>query len=535
MARWRIRLRGVSPPVEGKHWEAENRLRVGRYEHLELVLNDPSISRRHAEVVVTDQGWVIRDLGSTNGTFLNGVRVGRTDRKVRQRDVIQFGNVVMVVQLLDEDVTTSNVETPSGSMQVQATTSNTWDKALHGAVFDDKLRPKVGDALLTLLRASHHLGHISSLDALLRSVLDDAVAALDSQRGAIVLWDEHKQELVLRSVSTGEKESTGRVYYSRNLAQRCFSREESVLCRDVNTNPELLIAHSIADGAMSSIICTLLRSPRKKLGVLHLDRGPLQGPFTAEDLHLADALAASVSAGIECAQLYERQREMFLQTVTALAQAVELRDSYTGGHTQRVTDYSLIMADALMLSAEDRHTIQVGTPLHDIGKIGIDDSILRKPGKLTAEEFEIMKTHTTKGAQIIETIPELKAIIPIVKYHHEAWDGSGYPEGLAGDKIPYIARIVTVADAFDAMTSNRPYRKGMAIANAFREIEERAGKQFDPVVAETFIKQRSKIEEALVENLSQEEDIMASDGEGAADQFDPAGPPTCAMKKPSAG
>src|SRR6185436_18136145 len=109
----------------------------------------------------------------------------------------------------------------------------------------------------------------------------------------------------------------------------------------------------------------------------------------------------------------------------------EMRDSYTGGHTQRVTDYALIMADALMLSPDDRHTIQVGTPLHDIGKIGIDDAILRKPGKLTPEEFEIMKTHTTKGAQIIETIPELKSIIAIVKYHHEAWDGSGYPEGLS--------------------------------------------------------------------------------------------------------
>ncbi|HMO35951.1 MAG TPA: HD domain-containing protein, partial [Gemmatales bacterium] len=123
----------------------------------------------------------------------------------------------------------------------------------------------------------------------------------------------------------------------------------------------------------------------------------------------------------------------------ALAQSVEMRDAYTGNHTQRVTDYSLILAKEMNLNPEDHRWIQIGTPLHDIGKIGIDDSILRKRGKLTGDEYEVMKSHTTKGAAIIMSIPELSPAIPIVRSHHEQWDGGGYPDGLRGEQIPRLA------------------------------------------------------------------------------------------------
>src|SRR5581483_9280248 len=156
---------------------------------------------------------------------------------------------------------------------------------------------------------------------------------------------------------------------------------------------------------MASVLCVLLRTPRKKLGVLHLDRSPWQKPFSKDDLYLADALAANVSAGIESAQLFRKQRELFLDTITILAQAVEMRDSYTGGHTHRVSTYSLLLADELRMSPADVELVRIGTPLHDIGKIGIDDAILRKPDKLTPAEFEIMKSHTVKGAEIINTVP----------------------------------------------------------------------------------------------------------------------------------
>jgi len=193
----------------------------------------------------------------------------------------------------------------------------------------------------------------------------------------------------------------------------------------------------------------------------------------------------------------KKQRELFYNSIAILAQAVELRDQYTGNHTIRVTNFSLLLAERVQLSAQDRNLIRYGTPLHDIGKIGIDDAILRKPGKLTNEEFEIMKTHTTKGAAILGTAPDMLPIIPIVRHHHERWDGKGYPDQLAGEGIPLLARIVGVADAYDAMTSNRPYRQGMPAEDAFAEVEKMAGKQFDPGCAAAFLDIRDRITEEM--------------------------------------
>ena len=212
-----------------------------------------------------------------------------------------------------------------------------------------------------------------------------------------------------------------------------------------------------------------------------------------DDLHLADALAANVSAGIECCQLLRKQRGQFQDTINILAQVVELRDEYTGDHTTRVTTYSLLLAEHLNVPPEDVELIRRGTPLHDIGKIGVEDAILNKPGKLTQEEFEKMKLHTVKGDDIIRTFPDMESIRPIVRSHHERWDGRGYPDGLGGYAISPLARIVALADAFDAMTSDRPYRKGMPAAVAFEEIAKQAGQQFDPEFAAGFLKIRDEI------------------------------------------
>jgi putative nucleotidyltransferase with HDIG domain len=195
-----------------------------------------------------------------------------------------------------------------------------------------------------------------------------------------------------------------------------------------------------------------------------------------------------------------------------------MRDPYTGGHTSRVTTYALLLAEELALPEEQRHLLRAATALHDIGKIAIDDQVLRKPGRLTETEFEHMRTHVTRGAEIIETMPALAWALPVVRSHHERWDGSGYPDGLAGDQIPLAARVVAVADTFDAMTSDRPYRRGLPAATAFAEIRAGAGKQFDPVCAEAFFRIRDKIE-----NLLQNEELFRQNAV--------AGPDTISIKQ----
>ena len=497
-----IRLRGLNGPFKGQSWESFDVLRIGRLGSLEVVLEDNSVSRHHAEICYTDRGWRLRDLGSTNGTRLNGVRLNGGQWPLRTRDLIQFGEVAIVVEALNDD----EPEADSGSgqeMRVEATAKSSWDEALEGVAFDSKRCPRAGEQLLALLRAGHHLVHIEKEEELLHSILNDAVAVLDAQRGAIVLAEGPDDKLKLRALVTGRSEpravlagrgeAGGRFQFSHSLASRCVSGGESVLCHSVEEDPELAVARSIAEGAMASVLCILLRTPRKRLGVLHLDRSPWQKPFTMDDLHLADALAANVSAGIECAQLVRKQRDLFLDTITILAQAVEMRDQYTGGHTLRVSNYALLLAQELNLPARDIELIRIGTPLHDIGKIGIDDAILRKPDRLTPDEFAIMKSHTVKGAEIVSTVPDLRPIIPIVRSHHERWDGRGYPDGLAGEAIAPLARVVALADAFDAMTSDRPYRKGMPPSVAFAEIEKQIGQQFDPTFATAFLGMRETL------------------------------------------
>ena len=202
----RIRLRGINGDVEGKIWESETQLRAGRLASLEMVLDDSSVSRRHAEVRSGDVGWRLRDLGSTNGTFLNGVRLQpNAEKEVKPRDVIQFGKVAVSVELVDDHVPppapppppptpapsppASAPEVDNANLQIEATTRSNWEDAVKNLVYDRNQSPRPGEQLLALLRANHHLMHIDSEDELLHSILHDAVAVLDAQRGAIVLAD----------------------------------------------------------------------------------------------------------------------------------------------------------------------------------------------------------------------------------------------------------------------------------------------------------------------------------------------------------
>jgi putative nucleotidyltransferase with HDIG domain len=191
--------------------------------------------------------------------------------------------------------------------------------------------------------------------------------------------------------------------------------------------------------------------------------------------------------------LLAQQRALFDATVANLARAVELRDPDTGAHSRRATIFATLVGRQLRLPAGDLEWLRVGTPLHDIGKVGVADAILRKPGPLTPAEFALMQAHTTTGAELIAKVTELAAVVPIVRSHHERWDGGGYPDGLQGEAIPRLARVVAVAEAFDAMAFDTPYRPGRAAELAFAELERHQGRQFDPAVVTAFLQVRAEV------------------------------------------
>ena len=189
----------------------------------------------------------------------------------------------------------------------------------------------------------------------------------------------------------------------------------------------------------------------------------------------------------ELKDTYEKLEQAYMESIETLRLTVDAKDTYTRGHSDRVSEYACLLGEALNLSPEDMRTLKIGGLFHDIGKIGVPDTILLKPGKLTDDEYSEIKNHPSIGAHILSNATTFQNVIPIVKHHHERYDGTGYPGKLKGEDIPYLARIAAVADAFDAMTSKRTYRDSLPLEIVKQEIEKCKGSQFDPNCADAFL------------------------------------------------
>jgi HD-GYP domain-containing protein (c-di-GMP phosphodiesterase class II) len=275
--------------------------------------------------------------------------------------------------------------------------------------------------------------------------------------------------------------------------------QESVISNGGGTKKLL---HEVSEQMpkLNAIACVPAYHQHSLLAILLLGQKHDESRFDQEELDFFSALASDVAMAIRNAQLFEdlkreaeRNRNLFIQTTIALGSAIEAKDAYTHGHTERVTKYALAIARQMEASniysfpPKFFENLYIAGLLHDIGKIGVPESILTKKDRLTKEEYEIMKTHTTKGAEILSPLTGFEDCIAGVKYHHEHYDGSGYPEGLKGDAIPIVASIIAVADAFDAMTTDRSYRKGLPKDVAITEIQKFSGKQFHPKPVAAFL------------------------------------------------
>ncbi len=208
---------------------------------------------------------------------------------------------------------------------------------------------------------------------------------------------------------------------------------------------------------------------------------------SSHETKLMESISGMLGAALENAALYHRQHLTFMGTIKALSGAIDAKDQYTRGHSERVAKLSEMLALKIGYTPEAAERIRISGLVHDLGKIGVPESVLCKPSRLTDEEFGQIKLHPTIGYEIIKDIPDLNDLLPGVLHHHERWDGNGYPAGLAGKDIPEMARIMALADTFDAMSSNRAYRSGLPREKVFAEFRKCAGSQFDPDLVEPFL------------------------------------------------
>ena len=256
--------------------------------------------------------------------------------------------------------------------------------------------------------------------------------------------------------------------------------------RDPN-NPLLKLVSKKSGLQLQSYLVAPLLLHGSVVGVITVLNRRQHANFTSSDLALLTMLANQAAMALENAHIYEDTRGLYLDVVQAMIRAVEAKDPYTYGHSERVTKYSMVIGKALGLSPEELEELRLSALLHDIGKIGVDDNVLTKAGRLNQREWVEIRNHPALGHDILKGIGRMAQILPGVNFHHERFAGDGYPNGLSGDKIPLFGRIIAVADAYDAMTSDRAYRKRLTREAARRELMNCSGQQFDESIVKAFL------------------------------------------------
>jgi len=445
---------------------------IGRASDADVQIDDISLSRRHLRLTMSGGGDVTaEDLGSTNGIFVNGAK--HQMPRLAAGDRVTIGTLDFVVD--DEGGSAG-----SGLPALPAVESLT-----RVAIAPDITQQFDRRALEGLLATSRELMAFTDLGVLLEHVLDRLGGILTPDRSAILFYDAATGALSPRAVRPAREYASVSEFASATVVREAIAAKEALVLVDVTADQRFQDAHSVMRAGARGVICVPLLGRTGPIGALYADKLGAPG-FAFDAIDYARGFAAHAAAALETAQLYADRESDFRSMIEAFAKAIEARDRYTSGHSERVTAYTLALAAVSGLDAATREVVRRGGRLHDIGKVGIPDGLLQKPGPLDPAERTLIQNHVTIGYQMLSGVSFLREALPIVRGHHERWDGGGYPDGLAGDEIPLHARLLAVADAYDAITSDRPYRLALTPEEAGHRIRAEAGTQFDPAAIDAF-------------------------------------------------
>ena len=342
------------------------------------------------------------------------------------------------------------------------------------------------DELSVLFKLSGAI--VSSLNRkeVLQQIMDNAIKMLNASAGSLMIIDP-ETDIMEIEVAVGLPEKVikeTRIRMGEGIAGKVAQEQKPRLLKKGIKEQES--KSEIKAIEIPSALCVPMIFRDSVIGVLNVKGKPGGGNFGESNVELLTMLASQAAIAIVNAELHKSLKSLFVNSIKALANAIEARDEYTRGHSERVTEYSVKMAEMLEFEHDEIEKIRYAALLHDIGKIKIKEEILNKPGRLTNEEFKIITEHPTFGAKIMSPVKEFREILPYMYHHHERFASGGYPDGVKGDSIPLAARIISVADAFDAMTSDRPYRTAMDVEKAVGEINRNSGVQFDPRIVKVF-------------------------------------------------
>lgn len=483
---------------------------IGSSEQCDFRINDDSLECQHLQISRRGRFYVVSDLNRSSDTRVNGHRIA--SHILHNLDEISAGSLRLrfcsddasVDRALHIDsgrlpsLESARTRSAKAESVAHVPVAGIEEKTLSGRILsrDDVLsahesisiahnvEPRVAQlrtALDAIYQVSNFVLTEDSPDSLISKVLDVVMLALGPDRAFFMGWDAARGKasvLGARSVAPAPLTLVADSA-SADLIRQVIEHGMPVLCRPTDRSEGL---SSLASG-----ICVPVRSATRRIGAIYIDEMLPNRCFTTADLELLAAIGRQAGLALERVRIYEDMETLFYSCVRALVTAIEAKDVYTYGHSERVAAYSLSIAEELSIDADLMDSVRLGALLHDVGKIGVPEAILFKAGRLTDAEFEIVKTHPARGAEILGHIGDIPDVIAAVRSHHERFDGMGYPDRLSGGDIPIAARIVSVADAFDAMTSDRSYRRNLSIEEAIVEFERGRGNQFAPDVAEAMV------------------------------------------------
>lgn len=347
--------------------------------------------------------------------------------------------------------------------------------------------------LLSLLEAFEQLNSNIEIEVVFQNILLQMVTVLDAAAGTLWVLD-HSRDIIKAVAAHGE--SASKILHfemaaGEGIVGHVITSGTEQLIGEASENPYWAKWVDSSSGFVTkSMITVPLAAKGKVLGALQLLNKSGGGLFSEQDLRIALALASQSALALHNSQMYDEVSRMLLSMIRTLAKVLDARDPYTAGHSERVAQYSLAIAQRTGMDAQECDELYKAALLHDIGKIGIADDVLRKPDRLTPKEYEDIKLHTVIGAGILSNMEPKAAMVKAVataRSHHERLDGSGYPDALKGDDIPLFARIVGIADAFDAMTTARSYSKGLPLRQAAEELIRCKDSLFDAALVDAFI------------------------------------------------
>ncbi len=341
------------------------------------------------------------------------------------------------------------------------------------------------EELALLYNLSMRLGTQPDLNRIYQIVAEQVQSILPDSHLAVLLVDEAEGEIVsqLAVDGKGHRHPPFRFKLGQGITGQVISTGQPTIVCNVREHP----AFVEATYPITSMLSVPIAMGEKVLGAINVSNKAQGAEFTTYDLKLISAIAAEAAVAIENARLFSEVKDLFLSAIKSLVMAIDAKDPYTHLHSVRVSEFSTAVAEVLGLSSREVEDIKLAGLLHDIGKIGVPERVLLKTGQLTREEWDEMKKHPLHSVQILEQVKQFEHLAKWVRHEHERYDGKGYPDGLEGDAIPLASRIIAVADAFDAITSDRYYRKRRSEQEALDELHAHAGTQFDPKVISAFL------------------------------------------------